>query len=193
MKMIVGLGNPGREYAATRHNVGRMVVDALADRHRAEIAQRKFKSLVGEMRSGGEKIILLKPSTFMNLSGEAIAAALGFFRLEPQEMLVVCDDMDLPLGKLRLRASGGTGGHKGLASIEAALGARDYPRLRVGIGRTEDADAVGYVLGKFAGSEKEEVQRAIERAADAVETWLREGMEKAMNVFNPDDKRRQDK
>jgi len=187
MKMIVGLGNPGREYARTRHNIGRIIVDLFARRRDTEVGRRKFKSLVGEMRTGGEKVVLLKPATFMNLSGGAVAAAFVFYKLDPERMLVICDDMDLPLGKLRLRAGGGTGGHKGLASIEASLGTQEYPRLRFGISRPESIEAADHVLAKFEDAEKDDVERALVRAVEAVEMWLGEGMEKAMNVFNPDE------
>ncbi len=187
MKLIVGLGNPGREYARTRHNIGRMVVDLFARRCGIEVKRRRFKSLVGEVHAGGEKVVLLKPVTFMNLSGGAVAAALAFYKLEPERMLVVCDDMDLPLGRLRLRAGGGTGGHRGLASIEASLGTQEYPRLRFGISKPESIEAADHVLAKFEDAEEDEVLQALTRAAEAVEMWLGEGMERAMNVFNPDE------
>ena len=185
--MIVGLGNPGKEYSGTRHNVGRMVVDILAERNGAQIGRRKFKSRTGDMRFAGEKVILLKPSTYMNLSGGAVAAAMLFYDLEPEEVLVVCDDVDLPAGRLRMRAAGGTGGHKGLASIQAALNTREFARIRFGIGRPDGIETADYVLGKFGRDEMDVIAQSLGRAADAVQMWLAEGIDKAMNFSNPDD------
>ena len=187
MKMIVGLGNPGREYAGTRHNVGRMIVETLAERHATALNRAKFNSRLGEIRIDGHKVLLLAPDTFMNLSGRAVMAAIAYFGIDPQETLVVCDEMDLPVGKLRLRAQGGTGGHNGLLSIQQALGAQDYHRLRVGIGRPRpDKEAANYVLDRFGKDEEDEIFRAVARAADAAERWARDGVTKAMDAYNPE-------
>ena len=187
MKMIVGLGNPGKEYAGTRHNVGRMIVEMLAERQGAALSRRKFNSHLGEIRIDGSKVLLLAPDTFMNLSGRAVMAAIAFFGIDPQETLVVCDDVDLPLGKLRLRAEGGAGGHKGLISVENALGAQDYHRLRIGIGRPRpEKETANYVLDRFGKAEEDEIYRAMTTAVDAAEFWARDGIIKAMNEYNPD-------
>ena len=156
--MIVGLGNPGKDYAGTRHNVGRMIVESLAGRYATALNRTKFNSHLGEIRIDGQKVLLLAPNTFMNLSGRAVMAAIAYFGIDPQETLVICDDMDLPVGKLRLRAQGGAGGHNGLASIQQALGAQDYNRLRVGIGRPRpDKEAANYVLDRFGKDEEDEI------------------------------------
>ncbi len=187
MKLIVGLGNPGKEYAGTRHNVGRMIAEMLAERQGAALSRKKFNSQLGEIRIDGNKVLLLAPDTYMNLSGRAVMAAIAFFGIDPQETLVVCDDMDLPLGKLRLRPEGGASGHKGLSSIQNALGAQDYHRLRVGIGRPRpEKEAANYVLDKFSKTEEDEIYRTLARAADAAEMWARDGIIKAMNEYNPD-------
>ena len=187
MKLIVGLGNPGRKFVGTRHNAGWMALDILARRYDTEIRRRKFNSTLGEIVAAGEKIVLMKPQTYMNLSGAAVMAAVLYFDLDPAtEMLVVCDDMDLPTGKLRLRASAGSGGHNGLKSVEEALNSQDWPRIRFGISKPFENGAVGHVLGAFGKSEREAIEKALEQAADAAEMWAKEGIIKAMNTFNPD-------
>ncbi|MEW6358888.1 MAG: aminoacyl-tRNA hydrolase [Planctomycetota bacterium] len=184
MKIIAGLGNPGREYENTRHNIGFRVVDELSRRYDLPCDQKKFKSLFGSGRIGGEKIVLLKPQTYMNLSGEAVRAAMGFFEIPLEGLLVVCDDFHLPLGGLRARRGGSSGGQKGILSIIEMLGTDQFPRLRVGIGDHIHGDPKDFVLSPFKKDERDAVQEAVLRAADAVETWVRRGIEVCMNEFN---------
>ena len=185
MKLIVGLGNPGDEYALTRHNVGFWVVDELARRHGWGVSKRAHNALVGEGLLGGEKLVLLKPQTFMNRSGLAVASAARWYKIEPRDLLVIYDDMDLEVGKLRIRLSGSSGGHKGMESIIAELGASDFPRMKIGIGRpSADTDVVGHVLSPFAPDQKPLISEAVPRAADGVEAVVFEGYPKAMNRFN---------
>jgi peptidyl-tRNA hydrolase, PTH1 family len=187
--LIVGLGNPGREYARTRHNAGFLLADKLAERWRAQWAEeRKFRShLAGAVREG-MRMFLCKPQTFMNLSGDAVGPLAGYYQVPPERILVIVDDADLPFGIIRLRPKGSSGGHHGLESIERRLGTRDFPRLRIGIGaggRTEGArEITRYVLGAFGREDAGRLEKVLTRAADQVECWLSAGIEKAMNQFN---------
>lgn len=184
-RLVVGLGNPGSEYAGTRHNAGFWVVDRLAADLGVSVRRKSFSALLGDGAHGGQKVYLLKPQTYMNRSGESVAAAARYFGLEPGEVLVVCDDLDLPLGRLRIRPKGGAGGHRGLTSIIQQLGTSDFPRLRIGIGRPDDkSEVVDYVLGGLSAAEQETLSEAVERAAAAVNLWLAEGLEAAMNRYN---------
>ena len=185
--LIAGLGNPGSDYAATRHNVGFMVADLLAERWRAAwTVEKKFQARVARAKRDGRKMILCQPQTFMNASGEAVGAVVRFYRLTPQRILIVVDDADLPVGQLRLRAEGSSGGHHGLDSIEQQLGTRGYPRLRLGIGRRnqEQREITDHVLGRFQAAERTAMQEVLDRAVQQVECWLADGIEKAMNEFN---------
>jgi len=182
VKMIVGLGNPGREYAHTRHNVGFDVLDHFAKRHRVQIRTRKHCALIGRLLLGDQEVLLVKPQTFMNNSGSAVAALARDYSVQPTDIVVVYDDIDLPLGRLRIRARGSSGGHKGVESIIRSLGTSDFPRIRIGIGRS--GDPIDHVLSRFSRSEKAVIAPIIERAADALDTILREGVEAAMNVYN---------
>jgi peptidyl-tRNA hydrolase, PTH1 family len=186
--MVVGLGNPGREYAGTRHNVGFAVLDRLAGRYGCSFRNRwKFSAGVAEFTFNGEKVALVKPQTYMNRSGVAVAALLRWRKITPAELIVVADDADLPLGQIRLRAAGGSGGHNGLRSVIESLGGDEgFARLRVGIGRQGPvgADITGHVLGEFSAQEREAAAEAIEQAADAVECCVKEGLTPAMNQFN---------
>lgn len=184
MKLILGLGNPGVEYKGTRHNVGFEVIDELSDRHAIPVRKRSMRSLLGDGVIEGQKVILARPMTYMNLSGEAVASICRMYRIPPEDVIVVVDDVALPVGKLRLRYKGSSGGHNGLSSIERHLHTQEYPRIRIGVGGAENGKLVGHVLGKFKPSEREAVSESIDRAADAVEAALREGFEKAMNLFN---------
>jgi PTH1 family peptidyl-tRNA hydrolase len=184
VKIIVGLGNPGERYANTRHNAGWEVVDELAQRHRIALTTAKFEGLFGSGRIGEQAVALLKPLTFMNDSGWAVQAARSFYDCPQDELLVVCDDINLPLGRLRVRRSGSAGGHRGLLSIEEQLGSQAYPRLRIGIGRGEAPDQKAHVLSRFTKEQEETIVAAIRRAADAVERWLTHGIETCMNEFN---------
>ncbi|MFZ5639767.1 MAG: aminoacyl-tRNA hydrolase [Bacillota bacterium] len=185
MILVVGLGNPGKEYAATRHNVGFMVVDRFAEEHGIMVEKSKFKSLIGEGHVGTEKIILAKPQTYMNLSGEAVLDIVNFYKIPPENVIVIVDDMDLPAGKVRLRVKGGSGGHNGLKSIIYQLQTEDFPRLRIGIGKpAPERQAVGFVLGRFSDEEKELTQEAINKAAAAIKEIIKSGAERAMNRVN---------
>lgn len=184
MKAVVGLGNPGLAYRNTRHNAGFMVVDLVADRLKAPIRRRGPKALLGEGRLDDFRVILAKPQTYMNNSGEAVRALLDYYRLSPTDLLVVCDDVNLPLGRLRLRARGSAGGHNGLKSIIAHLGTEEFPRLRLGVGTPEPGEMVDHVLGRFAKAERDLLREQVGRAADAVECFLQAGIDEAMNRFN---------
>jgi PTH1 family peptidyl-tRNA hydrolase len=182
---IFGLGNPGRRFAGTRHNAGAMVLDILARRHGIRMWRRRYKAAYGRGRIRGRHAWLFKPRTYMNLSGYAVAAAVEDLRLDARDILVMCDDIDLPAGNIRLREKGSAGGHKGLRSIIDELGTQDFARLRVGVGAPPPGDdAAAYVLSPFEAAEMEDIEAALARAADAAEAWLAEGAARAMTAFN---------
>ncbi len=183
MKAIVGLGNPGNQYAGTRHNIGFMVVDRLAQEHGAAPAKARFKSLVTEITIGTDKVVLLKPQTYMNLSGDAVRLMGHWYKLYADEILVVLDELDLPFGTVRLRERGSAGGHNGLSSVIQQLGTNEIPRLRIGIGRGRSS-ATTQVLSKFSPAEQQELPGVIEAAASASLIWVREGAISAMNAVN---------
>jgi peptidyl-tRNA hydrolase, PTH1 family len=183
MKVVVGLGNPGRAYEGTRHNVGFAVVDVLAAAPGCGRWQSRFHALVAELNEGGEKVLLVKPETFMNLSGRCVRQVMDFYHLELADLLVVCDDINLPLGKLRVRARGTHGGHNGLHDIQNHLGTTEYARLRIGVDAPGD-DAVDHVLGRFKPGERPVIEDAVTLAAQAVGVWLRQGVEACMNQYN---------
>ena len=184
-KLVVGLGNPGREYVGTRHNIGFAVVEEFAARHDGSFKRKwRFAAEVAEIVLGDGKVVVAKPQAFMNRSGVTVAAILSWLKIEPSEMLVVVDDADLPLGQLRLREAGGSGGHNGLRSIIESLGGHEeFARLRVGIGRI-GTDLTDHVLGRFAAVEREAAESAAREAAEAVACVVKEGLTKAMNRFN---------
>jgi PTH1 family peptidyl-tRNA hydrolase len=186
LRLIVGLGNPGAEYAATRHNAGFLVVEELARRQSAGWSfEKKFNACVARGARAEQTLLLAQPQTFMNASGEAVKPLLGFFRASPAQLLVIVDDADLPFGELRLRPGGSSGGHHGLESIEQHVGSREFARLRVGVGRKDGRrDIAGHVLGKFGAEEKPLLNRVVARAADQAECWVSYGVAKAMNQFN---------
>ena len=184
MKIIVGLGNPGERYAQTRHNIGWMVVDEAARRNDVALTTVKFEAFFGSGRLGDETVAFLKPLTYMNDSGASVQAAANFFNCPAQELLVICDDINLPPGTLRVRRGGSAGGHRGLASIEERLGTQEYSRLRIGVGRGLLEDQREHVLSRFAREEMEVIAAAIRRAADAVECWRTRDIEACMNEFN---------
>jgi PTH1 family peptidyl-tRNA hydrolase len=184
MKVVVGLGNPGSRYAGTRHNVGFMVVDVLAQSGGSSRWQTRFQAEVAEIMEGSEKVLLAKPQTFMNLSGLCVRQLLDFYQMEPSALLVVCDDVNLPLGQLRARARGTHGGHKGLRDVQRHLGSTEYARLRLGVGAAPGRDLADYVLDRFQAGERDQVQDMIIRAAQAVGTWVASGIDACMNQFN---------
>lgn len=193
MKIIIGLGNPGPKYAGTRHNVGFDVVDYLAAGKTASAFREKFEAFVAELKEGDETVLLMKPLTFMNLSGRALRAAVDFYKLPVEQVLVVCDDFNLPLGKLRVRAKGSHGGQNGLRNIQDQLGTDAYARLRIGVGQPAAGDAVDHVLSKFKPGERAAVEEAVATAAQACLVWVRDGLEASMNRFNGGDDPRAEK
>lgn len=189
LALIVGLGNPGAKYAHTRHNIGFELVDQLAQRWQIPLTtQRRFQGDLGEGTLAGQRIRLLKPSTFMNLSGQSVRAVLDWYKLSPAQVLAVYDDMDLPVGKLRIRLSGSAGGHNGMRSLIAHLGTQDFPRLRIGISKSAsagaDKDTISHVLGKFTPEEQRLLPEVLGMAADAVEVALKRSVEQSMTLYN---------
>jgi len=182
--MIAGLGNPGKKNERTRHNVGFMVVDELRRTLQGNAPIRRFDAEILERTTDLGRLVLLKPQTFMNLSGNAVSAALRWYRVPLDQMLVVYDDLDLPFGQLRLRPFGSSGGHNGIASVIERLGTDKFPRLRIGIGRSEHASTINYVLSRFNSAEEKQLNECITRATDAALAWHSEGIEVAMNRFN---------
>lgn len=186
MKLIVGLGNPGRKYKKTRHNIGFRTIDALLDRHGWKLNNSKFHGDYAIEHFNGEKIVLLQPQTYMNLSGESIRPLMDYYDIETEDVIVIYDDLDLPTGKIRLRQKGGHGGHNGVRSTIEHLGTKEFKRIRLGVGRPVNATpVVDYVLGKFPKDEKEAVEQSVQDAADAIEAWI-EGKPfvEVMNDFN---------
>lgn len=185
MKVIIGLGNPGKKYEFTRHNIGFITLDYIAEVLNISMDQAKFKGLVGEGRYKDEKVILLKPMTFMNLSGEAIRELIDFYKLSNEDVLVIYDDLDLPGGQLKLRYKGGSGGHNGIKSILAHLGTEQFKRIKMGIGRPAYGDVVSYVLGNFTEEEDAGLQEAVKKATDASISFIEEkDFTKVMNIHN---------
>ena len=184
MRLIVGLGNPGDRYASTRHNIGFMALDRIAQAYGIAVGKKGFQSLHGSGKVGECKVILVKPQTFMNRSGEAVGEVAAYFRISPCDMLVIYDDIDLPFGRLRVRGGGGSGGQRGMASIISTLGTDEFPRVRVGIGRPEGGDVSGYVLSAFNSDERKVLDTVVGRVADAVETFCVSGVIEAMDRFN---------
>lgn len=184
IKIVVGLGNPGRKYVGTRHNTGFKVANLLADALDIKIRRRKFGTLFGEGNFAGKNLILLKPMQFMNCSGQAVATAVGFYKLSLRDLLVVTDDMDLEPGRIRIRAKGSAGGHNGLADIIEKLGTGDINRLRIGIGRSNTMTNYDYVLSRPTEAEKLLWDAAIQRAREAVFCWVEHGIDTAMSNFN---------
>lgn len=185
MKLIVGLGNPGPDYAGTRHNVGFEVVDRFASRWQISLASEKFHGWFGQGEVHGERVMLLKPLTYMNRSGKAVVAAGRFYKLELPDLLVVTDDFALPLGRLRMRKAGSSGGHNGLQDIVERVASEDWCRLRIGVGEAVGDPAV-FVLSRFGHGERELVERVCDRTSDAVESWVKDGPDLTMTRFNGD-------
>lgn len=185
MYLIVGLGNPGREYEHTRHNAGFDAIDVLAGKLGADVKEKKHKGLCGKGMIAGEKVILLKPQTFMNLSGESVRAAADFYKIDAEHMIVLYDDIDLDVGKLRVRAKGSAGGHNGIKNIIAHMGTQEFPRVRIGVGAKPDRmDLADYVLGRCSQVERPVMEDAFEEAAEAAIAVVEDGIDAAMNRFN---------
>jgi peptidyl-tRNA hydrolase, PTH1 family len=184
VKLVVGLGNPGTKYQGTRHNIGFELADRLSKGGSSSTFSRKFDGLATEIEIDYRRIMLLKPETFMNLSGRSVGQAVRFLKLPLSDVLVVCDDLSLPLGKLRLRSGGSDGGQKGLRDIINHLGSDQFPRLRIGIGNQEQADAADFVLTRFRNSERPVIDDALILASQAVAVWATQGLDVAMNRFN---------
>lgn len=184
--LVVFLGNPGTKYEMTRHNAGFMAGDAMAKAQGAAINRSRFKALTGTCDIGGETVMLMKPQTFMNLSGEAVAQAVSFYKLAPDHVIVVSDEVSLPIGKLRIRTKGSAGGHNGLKNIIALLGTDQFPRIRIGVGAAPhpDYDMADWVLSSFKGKDAEDILAAAARAAEAVECYITKGADRAMNLYN---------
>lgn len=184
--LVVFLGNPGTKYEMTRHNAGFMAGDAMAKEQGAAINRSRFKALTGTCDIGGETVMLMKPQTFMNLSGEAVAQAVSFYKLAPDHVIVVSDEIALPIGKLRIRTKGSAGGHNGLKNIIALLGTDQFPRIRIGVGAAPhpDYDMADWVLSSFKGKDAEDILAAAARAAEAVECYITKGADRAMNLYN---------
>ena len=184
MHIIVGLGNPGKKYVGTRHNAGFEVLDNFAKEHGIKMNRIKFKGLLGEGRIQGEQVILLKPQTFMNLSGHSVREIVNFYKLEPSRLIVVYDDIDTPLGRIRVRKNGSAGTHNGMKDIIYNLMFDEFPRIRVGIGSSGNKDIIGHVLGGFDENEIKPISRTVAWASEALETIVTEGVDKAMNKYN---------
>ena len=186
MKLIVGLGNPDKKYELTRHNTGFMVMDRIAKICNVNIDQKKFKALIALTTIKGEKVLLMKPQTYMNLSGEAIQAAVHFYQIQPEDICVIYDDLDMPCGKLRLREKGSAGGHNGMKSIIQHLGTQVFPRIRVGIDKSP-YDTIDYVMGRFTAEQLPLMEKSLDRAAEAAIAFVHKKYQDVMNTYNRND------
>lgn len=188
MILVTGLGNPGKKYTNTKHNIGFLVVDEIGIRVGIELTKTKFRGTFGEGYTGQEKLVLLKPETYMNLSGEAVSSARNFYNVPAENIIVVYDEMDLPLGSVRIKSGGGSAGHNGIKSIISSLGTDGFKRVRVGIGKPDKNSGAGHVLSGFNKSESKVVDESINRAADAVFAIIERGVQSAMNEYNTKNK-----
>lgn len=193
MYVIAGLGNPGKKYENTRHNIGFITLDALAETYNIKVDKLKFKSLVGEGRIAGQKVILVKPQTYMNLSGDAVREVMNFYKLDPEELIVIYDDIDIEIGSLRIRKSGGPGTHNGMKSIVSQLGSNKFPRIRIGIGGSSGRDLVDHVIGNFSKQERELLDDTVKNAVSAIECIIDQDIDMAMNRFNTGKKKKTEK
>lgn len=184
MHLIVGLGNPGSEYARTRHNAGFMVLERLANRHGITGVKTRFSAGVLDGLVAGRRCLLAQPMTYMNRSGTTVSEAVNFYKLDITDIMIVVDEAALPVGTIRLRASGRAGGHNGLKDIELKLGTQDYPRLRIGVGSETRASRKDFVLGRFTEDQLADLDPALDKACDAIECWLNDGIDKAMSLYN---------
>lgn len=183
MKMIVGLGNPGKEYEKTKHNVGFMVIDAIADKLGVSVDKKQCQALIQTATWEGEKILLVKPQTYMNLSGQAVMELINYYKDKIDDFVIVHDDLDLPTGQLRFKQNGSAGGHNGIKNIIAHVNSNEFDRLKIGIGRGK-SDVKDYVLSNFGGEEKKLIEEAVEKSVDALYIWLKQGIGPAMNQVN---------
>lgn len=184
MYVIVGLGNPGKKYENTRHNIGFITLDYLADRHGIKITKIKHKALVGEGNISGQKVLLVKPQTYMNLSGNSVREVMEYYKVDIENLLVIYDDIDIPSGSVRIRKKGSAGTHNGMRSVVYDLQSDQFPRIRIGMGNNKSADLKDFVVGGFSKGEKEIFERAVVHTADAIECFLQFGIDKAMNEYN---------
>ncbi|AUJ24458.1 aminoacyl-tRNA hydrolase [Virgibacillus dokdonensis] len=185
MKCIIGLGNPGKKYHQTRHNIGFMVIDELLQRHQLTLDKSKFKADYTMVQMGQEKVMFVKPQTFMNLSGDAIRPIIDYYNIDLSNILIIFDDLDLPVGKIRLRQKGGHGGHNGIRSIIDHVGTKDFKRIRIGIGRPDVSQSIiHYVLQRFPKHETSEVKLSVQKAADACDAWIERPFPEVMNEYN---------
>lgn len=184
MYIIVGLGNPGKQYENTRHNMGFLAVDLLAEKYNIDVNKIKFKALVGEGRIAGQKVLLVKPQTYMNLSGEAVRQAMDFYKIDPEELIVIYDDIDIPTGTFRIRKKGSPGTHNGMRNIFQHIQTNDFPRIRVGIGSGKKDNLAGYVTGGISKNEQELLADVLKNSADAAACIIEKGIDKAMNEYN---------
>ena len=184
--LLVCLGNPGKDYANTRHNIGFMAADELEKREHTSFNKLRYRALTGEVTIAGERVLVLKPQTYMNLSGEAVGEAVRFYKIPPERVLVISDDVSLPLGKMRIRANGSAGGHNGLKNIIQHLGTDAFPRIKVGVGAPAhpEHEMVDWVIGKFTKDERKALDDMLKKTVDAVECVIRDGVQKAQNRFN---------
>lgn len=182
--VIVGLGNPGKKYEYTKHNMGFLTIDAFAEKHDIKVNRIKYKALVGEGRVSGHKVLLVKPQTYMNLSGQSVREVVNYFDVEPENLMVIYDDVDIPMGTLRMRKKGSAGTHNGMKSIIYDLQFDNFPRLRVGIGSEKKEDMIEFVLSGFTSSEKEKIEKAIDNCVCALDAWLDKGIDIAMGEYN---------
>ena len=185
MYIIVGLGNPGKQYENTRHNVGFNIIDILADEYGISVNKMKYKALIGEGRVGSEKVLLVKPQTYMNLSGETLIDIYNYYKVDMENIIVIYDDIDLDVGKIRIRKKGSGGTHNGMRSIIKCLGANDFPRVRVGVSKPKPGqDLADFVLSRFRKEESDDVELGLEKAAKAVDVMIRDNIDLAMNKYN---------
>lgn len=184
MFLIVGLGNPESDYANTRHNMGFNVINKISEKYNIPVEKKKFKGLYGTGDIEGQKVILLKPQTYMNLSGDSVLEAVNFYKINPDNILIIYDDIDLKPGVIRIRKGGSAGSHNGMKSVIGCLGSSDFPRIRIGIGKPENGNLIEYVIGAIDELDKEKLSIGVDIAAEAVETILKENIDIAMNKFN---------
>lgn len=193
MVIIAGLGNPGKKYEKTRHNMGFQVIDVLAEKNDIKVNKLKHKALIGDGRISGQRVLLVKPQTYMNLSGDSLREVMDYYDVAIEDLIVIYDDLDVEIGGLRVRKKGSAGSHNGMKSVVQQLGSKDFPRVRVGIGQSKGADWKDFVLGKTGKAEEAALAESVKNAALAVECILSEGIDKAMNVYNikPEAKRKE--